>query len=104
MTGEVDPARSGSQSYSTHNSHGFTFFQSGNGFFHFGGFGGAQPLREDTITKHYFKTVVLPQSRRKVWLLYFFGEFCFQCGEVSRVWDELKTVLYIKQPKQVFFV
>ncbi|CAI8008968.1 DnaJ homolog subfamily C member 16 [Geodia barretti] len=92
MTGETDPAHSGSQSH-THNSHGFTFFQTGDGFFHFGGFGHTTQPREDTVTTHYFENVVLPESSSRLWLLYFFGDFCFQCGEVSKIWDELKTEL-----------
>jgi DnaJ family protein C protein 16 len=90
MTGETDPTHSGSHSHA-HNSHGF--FQTGDGFFHFGGFGQATQPREDTITTHYFKNVVLPESSSRLWLLYFFGDFCFQCEEVSRIWDELKTEL-----------
>lgn len=95
MTGEIDPAPSGSQDH-THNR-GFTVFQTGNGHFQFqfggGGFGHTHQ-HKDTITTHYFRSAVLPESSSKVFLLNFFSDFCMQCGEVARIWDELREVLY----------
>jgi DnaJ family protein C protein 16 len=96
MTGETDSAPSTSQGH-THN-HGFTFFQTGNGQFQFhftggGGFGHTHHPRKDTITTHYFRSTVLPESGVKLFLLNFFSDFCMQCSEVARVWDELREEL-----------
>jgi hypothetical protein len=89
MTGVTDPAPSGPRGHA-HN-HEFTFFHTGDGFqFHFAGFGHAQQQRRDTITTYYFQNTVLRESSGRMWLLYFFGDFCMPCEEVSRLWDELK--------------
>ena len=48
--------------------------------------------REGTVTMHHFENVVLPERTSRLWLLYFFGEFCEGCGEVFELWDELHEV------------
>ena len=60
-------------------------------FFQFTNFRHAS-YREGTITTLYFENVVLPESASRLWLLYFFGEFCEGCGEVFELWDELHEV------------
>ena len=93
MTGETDPSPSRQQGHA-HNQGGFTFFQAGNGHFQFHFGGGHTHQREDLITTHYFQRTVLPESGIKLWLLNFFSDFCMNCGEVARIWDELREVLY----------
>ena len=68
-------------------------FQTGNGFFqfNFGGWGQAHQ-RKDAMTTHYFLNTVVPESTYRVFLLNFYTDFCMQCGDVERVWEELREV------------
>ena len=70
---------------------GFTVFQSGNTF-HFRFNTGGPRQRGDGVTTSAFFSSILPGSHHKPYLLNFYHDFCLQCVDVERIWQELKDV------------
>ena len=71
--------------------HGFTVFQAGNTFHFQFNMGGPQQRSDGVSTKAFFDTI-LPGSHHKPFLLNFHHEFCMQCMNVERIWEELRNV------------
>ena len=78
MTGETGDPKP--HSFHRHPDDIFTFFRSG------------PMMREDGIMAEDFFDRVLPGSHKKLYLLYFFNEFCIQCMGVDQIWAELSNV------------
>ncbi len=55
-------------------------------------FGGGPRRRDDSIVDNDFFDRLLPGSHKKIYLLYFYHEFCVQCMGVDQLWHELGKV------------
>ena len=75
---------------------GFTLFQAGNTF-HFRFNTGGPRQRGDGVTTNAFFSSILPGSHHKPYLLNFYHDFCMQCVDVERVWQDLKNVSLMRE-------
>ena len=94
-TGQTDAE--GPQFQGHPHQRGFTVFPDGKWVFqfNFGGWGHTGS-RKDSITTHYFLNTVVPESKGRVFLLNFYSDFCMQCEDVERVWEELREVCFME--------
>ncbi len=72
-------------------------FQSGNGFqFHFqfpgGHDGGQDGRRKGSIRTEEFFRKILPGSHERPYLIYFYHDFCWECGRMDEIWREIEQV------------
>lgn len=89
--GEVDTPtapHNGGGGFTFRSPHGQTFTFTFNNFHHHQQH--HQP--QDGISSQHFFNDVVPNSSKKPHLLLFYHNFCFNCGPVQRVWQEVREV------------
>ena len=94
MHGEVDPNSGGHQhrggGFSFHAGHGHTFTFSFNPFHHH-----SQHQAGFDINNKFFFDKILPGSSKQPYLILFYHNFCFNCGEVQMTWENIRQVRHM---------